>query len=139
MELNPYVTFNGQAKEALTFYAKAFGTEIDFMLTYGEMPPQDWVTEENKHRVSHARIKVGNVFLMISDTAGHEPFEGHHGLALNVSVDDLDEASQLFATLSEGGTVSMPFEPTFWAKGFGVCRDKFGVGWMVNCEDANSS
>lgn len=134
MKLSPYLTFDGTAREAITFYGDVFGSDIQMMQTFGEMPAQDWVNDGNKDRLAHARIDIGDAQLMVSDSAGFEPFAGHAGHAINVSLADLDAARTLFDRLAEGGTVTMPFAETFWAKGFGTCRDRFGVSWMVNCE-----
>lgn len=134
MRLIPYLNFDGNAAEAIAFYAEVFGTEVKNQTTFGDMPPQDWVHDGNRHRVAHARIETENVALMVSDSAGFEPFEGHKGHSINVSLGDVEAGRALFETLSAGGEVRMPYAPSFWAKGFGVCRDKFGVEWMVNVE-----
>ena len=133
MKLFPYLTFSGNAAEAITHYQAIFDGEIMANMSFGDMPPQDWVNEENKHLVAHAQIKLGEDILMISDSIN--PTEAvPSGFSLNISFDTIEEAKAIFDKLAEGGEVSMPFEPTFWAKGFGVTRDKFGVSWMVNCE-----
>ena len=133
MKLFPYLTFSGNAADAIAHYQAIFGGEILSNMSFGDMPPQDWVTDDNKHLVAHAQIKLGDDILMISDSMN--PTEAApSGFSLNVSYDTVEEAQAIFAKLAEGGEISMPFEPTFWAKGFGVTRDKFGISWMVNCE-----
>ncbi|KNG92519.1 VOC family protein [Pseudaestuariivita atlantica] len=135
MKLNPYITFDGTARAAITHYAQVFDREVPDMMTFGDMPgDMPWVTDANRDRIAHARLDLGGVMLMVSDTGGTEPFAGHNGMAINVSVDSVEDGRALFDRLSDGGEVTMPFEPTFWAKGFGTCRDRFGVGWMVNVE-----
>ncbi|MGR3503587.1 VOC family protein [Pseudaestuariivita sp.] len=135
MKLHPYLTFDGNAREALDYYAATFGTEVRDVMTFGDIPGDEpWVDETNKHRIANASVDLAGVTVMASDTAGFESFNGHHGIVLNIGMEDLDAGKALFEKLSDGGSVEMPFEATFWARGFGVCRDKFGVGWMVNVE-----
>lgn len=136
MKLIPYLTFDGEARGALAHYSAVFGVAPAASMTFGDMPEQpDWVTDANRDRLAHGRLEIGGAELMISDSAGFEPWAGHAGHSINVVIDRLDEARRVFDALAEGGTVTMPFTETFWAKGFGTCRDKFGVSWMVNVED----
>ena len=138
MKISPYLTFDGTARAAATRYAEIFGVKIEMMMSFGEMPPQDWVTDANRDRIAHARVDIGTDQLMISDTAGLEPFGGHSGHAINIVLEDFDHARALFEALADGGETTMDFQKTFWAKGFGICRDKFGVSWMVNCADPDA-
>jgi len=135
MQINPYLEFDGNAAEAMAFYAEVLGGEVVQSMTFGEMPDQpDWVTDANRDRVANAILHVGDRVIMASDTGGFEPYKGHHGVTLQVGVEDVDAGRGLFEQLSAGGEVRMPYAETFWAKGFGMCRDKFGVSWMVNCD-----
>lgn len=134
MELHPYLLFDGNAREALAFYAETFGKPVPEAMTFGAMPDQSWVTDANRDRIAHVSLELGNVRLMISDTAGAEPFGGHAGMSISVMMDTVEEGAALMARLSEGGEITMPFAPTFWAKGFGACKDRFGVSWMVDVE-----
>jgi len=133
MQLNPYLNFDGNGAEAVAFYAAAIGAQIEMSMTFGEMPEQpEWVTDDVKDRLAHATLKVGDSLLMVSDTAGQEPFTGHSGVTLHLGVDTQEEGARFFEALSKGGEVLMPFEPTFWSKGFGMVKDKFGVSWMID-------
>ncbi|MEM8788473.1 MAG: VOC family protein [Pseudomonadota bacterium] len=136
MKLNPYLTFDGHAAEAAQHYAQIFDTDVEAMVRFGEIPAEDqsFVNDDNKNRVAHARVPFPNGALMISDTPGGMPFDGHSGFSLNVTMEDVDTGRALFDKLAAGGAVQMAYEPTFWAKGFGVCQDRFGVSWMVNVE-----
>ncbi|MEO0357576.1 MAG: VOC family protein [Pseudomonadota bacterium] len=135
MKINPYLNFDGNAAEALAFYAETLGGTVASSMTFGAMPDQpDWVTDANRDRLANAVLNVGDNVILLSDTAGFEPHKGFAGVTLQMSLPDMDQGQVVFDKLSAGGAVRMPFAPTFWAKGFGMCHDKFGVGWMVNVE-----
>ncbi|WP_172293049.1 VOC family protein [Pseudoruegeria sp. HB172150] len=134
MELNPYLTFDGNCEEALTFYAGVFGGEITSLMRFSDMPDTEWVTDENKSMVAHASLQLGDREILASDTGGMSPHKGFSGVTLQTGWPTVEEGKAIFDKLSEGGKVEMDFAETFWAKGFGMCRDRFGVGWMVNCD-----
>jgi PhnB protein len=135
MELTPYVNFNGRCAEAFKFYEKTLGGRIVMMQTHGESPMKDHVPPDWRDKVMHARLAIGNHALMGSDAPpGH--YAAPQGTYVSISVPALGEAQRVFRTLSEGGTVSMPFQKTFWSSGFGMLVDRFGIPWMVNCEQA---
>ena len=131
----PYLTFDGTTAEAFAFYAKVLGGKLEFSQTFGESPMKDEIPAEFHDRVMHATLTLPDGPLMASDTGPWAPFEGPmRSCGLSLSFDDVDKGRQVFEALAEGGTVTMPFEKTFWAAGFGMLRDRFGVSWMVNCE-----
>jgi PhnB protein len=85
-------------------------------------------------RIMHARLVVGDQVLMASDSPP-EMYQKPQGVHVSLHVDEPANAARIFQALSEDGTVTMPFEKTFWAAGgFGMCVDRFGTPWMVNCE-----
>ncbi|TCV96456.1 PhnB protein [Luteibacter rhizovicinus] len=143
MKLQPYLIFNGNCEEAFTFYEKALGGKIAMISRFKEMPaspepssgegcgpgeiPANW-----GDKLMHIRLEIGDQVLMGSDSHPAYPYNGIHGCNLAVVFDDVAQAERAFKTLSEGGQVTMPFAPTFWAKGFGMCIDKFGAPWMIN-------
>ncbi len=134
MQLFPYLTFDGNAAQAAAFYADVAGSPAPEIMRFGDMPDQPWVTDEIKDRVAHTRVAFAGTHIMISDTMGNEPFPGHSGFSINISMDTVEDGEALFNMLADGGEVTMEWAPTFWAKGFGTCRDRFGVAWMVNVE-----
>ena len=134
MQVNPYLFFNGNCEEAMTFYAKVLGGKIEAMMKVEEAPADAQAQmADMKGKVMHACIKVGDFQIMASD-APPARFNKPQGFDVSLHIDDFEKAKALFATLSEGGSVNMPFGPTFWARGFGGCVDKFGTPWMVNCQ-----
>jgi len=135
VKLNNYILFDGRCKEAFELYEQCLGGKIVMMMTHGESPMAEQVSPEWRDKVMHVRLEVGDQALMGSDAPpGH--FEKPQGFSVSISITDPAEAERIFNTLAEGGTVNMPFQQTFWAQGFGMLVDRFGIPWMVNCEKA---
>jgi len=133
MQLNPYLLFNGDCEEALKFYEQALGAKTDSVLRHGGSPSEAHVPAEWRDKVMHARFKIGDAVVMASDAPpGH--YERPQGFSVSISVDDKAKGESLFIALAENGRTIMPFQQTFWAAGFGMCVDQFGIPWMVNCE-----
>jgi PhnB protein len=133
MTVAPYLSFNGQCREAMTFYAEVFGeTDLTF-LKYGDQPVEGM--EAMAERIMHSDLKIDGALLMAADSP-----MGRAQSAGNVSVmhDPADVASgkAKFDRLAEGGTVTMPFAPTFWSPGFGMVTDRFGIHWMFSTQPA---
>ena len=133
MQLNAYLTFDGQCEAAFKFYERCLGGKIDAMMPFGDTPAGEHVPPGYRDRIMHARLVVGDQVLMGSDSLPAHPYEGVKGCSVSINVTGADEAERLFAELSEGGTVQMPLQETFWAVRFGMFVDRFGVPWMVNC------
>jgi PhnB protein len=127
MQINSYLTFNGNCEEALQFYEKALGARILSLFRH----EKEWVG-----KIVHARIQMGDSIVMASDI---EPARYNRpvGITMNIGVTDLTEAERLFGNLAEGGFVMMPLAETFWALRFGMLTDRFGIPWMVNCGTPN--
>jgi PhnB protein len=132
--MQAYLTFNGNAAEALAFYAKALGGKVVFSMTFGESPMGAETPDAYKGKIMHATLEARGHQLMASDMPPGMAFEGYKGFSLSVQATNVDEGKKLFDALAEGGAVTMPYGPQFWAVGFGMLTDKFGVSWMVNCE-----
>lgn len=135
MQLNPYVNFNGQCEEAFKFYEQVLGGKILFKMTWGEMPGADQFPVESHKLIMHETLSVGDGVLMGADSPDgryHKPT----GMNVSLHPKDVVEGKRIFDALSESGTVQMPFEKTFWSPGFGMCVDRFGIPWMINCEGA---
>ena len=132
--MEAYLTFDGNTAEALAFYAQCLGGKVLFSMTWGESPMAADMPAEAKNKIMHSTLEARGHKLMAADALPGCPFEGHKGFSLSVQSNDVKESEQLFKALSAGGTVTVPFAPTFWAAGFGMLVDKFGVSWMVNCE-----
>lgn len=137
MQVQPYLSFYGQAEAALKFYEKALGAKTMFMMRFKDAPPNpDYpVTPEVADKIMHASFTIGDSMLMCSDGDCRNTSGTHSGYALSLNPATVDEGKKLFDALAEDGNVTMPFKKTFWALGFGMVKDRFGVQWMVNVED----
>lgn len=135
MQLNPYLTFNGQCEEAFKFYEKCLGGKIVAMVPHTGTPAAEHVPAEWRNKILHARLSVGDQVLMGSD-APPERYEPSKGFSVTLGVNDPAEAERVFKALAEKGTVQMPLDQTFWALRFGILVDRFGIPWMINCEQA---
>ncbi len=126
MQLNPYLTFDGQCEAAFRFYEQALGGTIVAIMTCGESPMAEQTPAELRGQIMHARLIVGDTVLMGSDAPG-ERYEKMKGFSVALGVDEPAEAERVFNALAAGGTVTMPIQETFWAH-------RFGTPWMINCE-----
>src|SRR4030095_962957 len=135
MQLNPYLTFNGQCEEAFKFYEKCLSGKIVVMVPHTGTPAAEHVPAEWRNKILHARLTVGDQVLMGSD-APPERYEASKGFSVTLGVNDPAEAERLFKALAEKGTGQMPLEQTFWALCVGMLVDRFGIPWMINCEQA---
>lgn len=135
MQLTTYLNFDGQCEAAFKFYEQCLGGKIEEMHTHGETPAAEHVSSEWQDKIMHARLVVGDGVLMGSD-APPEHYEEAKGFSVSLQIDDVDDAERIFHALAEGGTVRMPIQETFWAARFGMLVDRFGIPWMVNCEQA---
>ncbi len=134
MNVGIYLFFNGRCEEALNFYAAKLGAEVTYVMRNRESPEASKNPPEWADKILHANVRIGETVIMASDGMCGAPDPGHHGYALTITPADTAEGERLLNAVAEGGKVEMPFQKTFWAKGFGMARDKFGVLWMVNCE-----
>ena len=128
----PYVAFKGRCREAIEFYKNALGADALFTQTVGESPMSAIGPAAN---VMHCTLQVGDSRIMMCDDTRPETPAGSSNISLAVSLNDPERAKKVFVSLSQDGTVVMPLQKTYWAEAFGMITDKFGVNWMVNCEE----
>ena len=122
--------FNGNAAEAMLFYATALEGKIVHSQTFGEsgMP----ISEEGKDRIMHALFEADKLQLMISDCQPGKEVTSANQVHLSLNFDSLELINKTFTNLSEGGKMTMELQDTFWGARFGMLEDKFGVNWMFN-------
>ncbi len=137
MQINPYLSFNGECEAAFKFYEQLLGGKITFMQTWGDSPVAGQMPAESHHLIMHATLTIGDQVLMGAD-APPGRYEPPKGTYLSLQFKDQVEGERIFQALAENGMVQMPFQKTFWAAGFGMCFDRFGTPWMVNCEAADA-
>ncbi|HXI53835.1 MAG TPA: VOC family protein [Candidatus Saccharimonadales bacterium] len=130
--IQPYLIFGGRCQEALEFYKKALGAQVDLLMLHKdspEPPPPGMLKPGFENKVMHTTFRVGGSTLMASDGCGEET--SFTGFSLSLAVPTEAEADRAFAALAEGGQVKMPLAKTFWSQRFGMLTDRFGIGWMV--------
>ncbi len=129
-----YLFFNGKCEEAIEFYRKALGAEVEMMVRFKDSPepqPPDMVPPGFENKIMHASFRIGETTLMASDGCSEEKTK-FEGFSLSLAVETEADADRVFAALAEGGHVQMPLEKTFWSPRFGMVTDRFGMGWMIN-------
>ena len=132
MNVQPYLSFEGRAQEAIDFYKSALGAKVDVVMHFKDAPPevQGQISPASKDKIMHAAFRIGDTQVMASDGQcnGKAQFSG---ITLTLNAASNGEAEKLFNALAQGGKVNMPISETFFAHRFGMVADKFGVGWMV--------
>jgi PhnB protein len=127
--LNPYVTFNGNAREAMEFYRSVFGGTLS-MNTFGEFGMSD---SPNADKIMHAQLETeGGFTFMGADPAPGTEYRPGNTMAISLSGDEAEELRGYWEKLSDGGAVSVPLEKQMWGDEFGMCEDRYGVQWMVD-------
>ena len=133
MKINHYLFYDGNCEEAFKWYAKIFGVDNLYMQRFRDIPGESPFSKDMDDKVMHVALSLEGGCLMGSDDLT-ENYQKPTGMAVSLNFDNVEEARGIFEKLSEGGTVRMKFEPTFFSPGFGVLEDKFGIPWMVNTE-----
>jgi PhnB protein len=132
--IQAYLFFNGNCEQAVEFYRKALGAEVEMTMRFKESPdapPPGMVPPNWGDKIMHTSFRVGQTTVMASDGCGPEA-KGFQGFSLSLAVFTEAEADRYFNALAEGGKVNMPLTKTFWSPRFGMLEDKFGIGWMIN-------
>ena len=127
-----YLFLDGKCEEALEFYKRALGAEVNMLMRYKDSPepPPPGCGPMDPNKIMHAQFRIGETVILASDgrATGNPKFEG---FALAVTVKTEADADQAFNALANGGNVQMPLAKTFFSSRFGMVMDKFGVFWMV--------
>lgn len=132
---NPYLHFNGNTEEAMNFYKSVFGGEFTTFQRYKEVPGGEKMPPEDQHKIMHITLTIGNgVTIMATDSVkamGQETTFGNN-FHICIQAENEKEVDRIFAGLSQKGDVEMPPNKTFWGAYFAMCRDRFGIHWMIN-------
>ena len=131
MQLHPYLTFNGNAREAFDYYVKVLDGKITMSSTFKESPMD--IPDSHKDQIMHIHMTFDGCDLMASDSMAGSPEAKGNNVALSLAVADSDRAARVFADLADGGRVLQPLAEVFWGGKFGMCEDKFGIRWMMSC------
>ncbi len=131
-QANTYLNFDGNCREAMTFYGKCLQAEPN-LTTFSAGPPEmSALTKAAPDRILHAELANGPVVLMASDTLPGTPFQQGNNFSISISCETEAEMEKLFAALSESGKVTMPMHDAFWGGRFGMLTDQFGISWMLS-------
>lgn len=130
--IQPYLFFGGRCEEALAFYGKALGAQVDMLMLHKdspEPPPPGALQPGFENKVMHTTFRIGGAVVMASDGCN----DGKHfsGFRLSLALPTEADVQRAFAALADGGEVQLPPTKTFWSPCFGMVTDRFGVGWMV--------
>ena len=138
MQVQNYLSFDGRCAEAIEFYQKALGAQVQMKMRFSDSPDQSMVKPEMADKIMHASLRIGDTTLMMSDgdCGGKASFSG---FSLVLSVKDEAEARKLFEAVSAGGQVTMPMQKTFFSPAYGMARDTLGVHWMVMAEGSQNA
>lgn len=134
MQVFTNVTFDGNCAEAFALYARVLGGTITFSLRYGDSPMAGDVPEAWRDKIAHCTLTLADGTRLYGNDSAPGSFEPASGFSLTVNPADVDRARATFDALADGGQVTMPLEPTFWAVAFGTLVDRFGIPWAINCE-----
>ncbi|HMH20980.1 MAG TPA: VOC family protein [Puia sp.] len=133
--MNPYLHFMGNTGEAMRFYRSVFGGEFAKSKRFKDVPGGDNMSPEDQEKFIHISLMMGNGHtIMATDSLASMGHQVTHGNNFHICVDmeSEAEAERVFEALSDNGKIEMPMNKTFWGAYFGMCRDKFGIQWMIN-------
>lgn len=131
MRFNAHISYKGECQAAFELYKECLGGEITLMMTYGSVPGEA-SPPELSDKIVHATLKVGDQTLTGADVLP-EVYEKPQGFAMQLNIDQPEEARRVYESLSGGGEVTMPLQKTFWAEHYAVLTDRFGTPWEINC------
>ncbi len=131
--IKPYISFKGNCEEAINFYKERLGAEVLFLQRYGDSPMAGKGPDD---KIMHCSIKIGDSVIMACDNVFQDqnPTTVGNNIMLAIGTNDIAQADRAFDQMSDGATVVMPMQETFWAERFGMLTDKFGINWMFNCD-----
>ncbi|QBC32563.1 VOC family protein [Pandoraea sp. XY-2] len=133
MQVHSYLFFEGRCEEAIAFYEKVLGAKRGMLMRYSESPepcPSGMLPPGSENKIMHGEFTIGDSMVMASDgmVSGKPKFDG---FSLSVDFAEVATAEKAFHALADGGEVNMPLGETFFAKTFGMVKDRFGMNWMV--------
>ncbi|MBX2933056.1 MAG: VOC family protein [Ferruginibacter sp.] len=130
-QLSSYLTFNGNCREAMTFYATCLGGQLKFQ-TIGESPLSEKMPAQMREYILHASLTKGNMVIMATDCVREEGLIKGNAVSLCLNCSSEEEIKVVFKKLAAGGKANHPLEDTFWGALFGDVTDKYGNNWLLN-------
>lgn len=137
MAIEVYLNFNGNCREAVEFYADAFQTEMQEIMTFKDAPPDpDFpIPEEAKNRIMHTFLNICGSRVMFSDTLPSNPVTIGNHVTITVISNSVDKIKSYYEKLKQGAKVNMELQETFWSKCYCALTDKFGIEWQLSHSD----
>lgn len=133
--MTPYITLEGRVREAIQFYEDAIGAEVVSMMTYGEMPEMpNTFNDEMKQLVAHAKLKVGDAEIMLSDAPNGSPLGDGKKVTICITTNKVEHSRTIYEALRQEGQINLPFQEESFSPGFGDVTDKFGVTFQIYTE-----
>ena len=130
-QINAYITFLGNCREAMLFYRDCLGGELAIQ-TVGGSPIENQCPAAMKEHILHASLQKDGLLLMASEMPGPEGYVKGNSIALSLNCSSEQEINEFFTRLSSGANIIHPLRQEFWGATFGVLTDKFGIRWMLN-------
>ena len=128
--LNPYLNFQDQTRDAMTFYQGVFGGELR-MSSFKEFQASQDPSDDDK--IMHAQLEGENgIVFMAADTPSSMEYRPGTNFSMSLSGEDEGVLRGYFDKLADGGQVIMPLEKAPWGDTFGMLTDRFGISWLVN-------
>ncbi len=141
-KINPYIHFDGKTEEAFNFYRSVFGGEFLSFMRWKELPEEMGManlSDADKERIMHIKLTIGSGDVLMGDDflgSSEDKFPSSGNASIASEPESRKEADELFHALSKGGKIEMPLADAFWGGYFGMCYDKFGIGWMINYDNS---
>jgi PhnB protein len=134
MQVQSYLSFAGRCEEAIEFYKRALGAEVEMIMRFKEAP-EGQCAPGTEDKIMHASFRIGDTMLMATDHTMNPGKPEFKGISLTLNPGTEAECVRLFTALADGGQVHQPLVKTFFSPKFGVVADKFGVNWMVMVDE----
>lgn len=136
-KINSFLTFNGNCREAMTFYKECLGGELT-QQTVGELPMAEQMPAQMKESILHSMLTSESIVIMGSDMAPETGLIKGNAVSLMLNFSNEEETRRIYTNLSKGGNATHPLEVTFWGALFGNLTDKFGNQWMLNFDNTQN-
>jgi PhnB protein len=136
-QINSYLTFNGNCREAMMFYKKCLGGILT-MQTIGESPMSKKLPGKMKDNILHSTLQKDGFILMASDMVGDDGLKKGNSVSLLLNCGSKNEAIKSYEKLSEGGVQTHPLENTFWGAVFGDLTDKYSIHWLIHFQNSRT-
>jgi PhnB protein len=134
VQIVPYLSFKGECEAAFKFYEQCLGARLGQIFRYSGSPMASEVPADWSDKIMHGSVTIGDLTLNGGDVAP-DRYEEPRGFSLSIQISSTDDAERIFRDLSTNGKVVVPLAQTFWAAQFGMVVDRFGIPWLINCEE----